>query len=353
MRYTAYDNQFEQIEDAPVGSKAEVLSWMESHFPGLGERSAPQENEASIFFFDGDVSAYGTDSDGEVYLVELGDEDQDDDSGAADKSDSEETAFESEQKIGRTKCVVSMSKTEGGWSLDRMMPLPKGSVVIPSEIEGRMIVALARDLFRGAKDIVSVKMPDTIIRIPGQGFYGAFSGCSKLKKVGLSQNLKVLGSGTFGDCVALEAIELPDSIEEVGAFAFAGCTELKTVKMPKGLPKIDASLFEGCSSLVKVEFKEGLTEVCQDVFKNCASLTEVVFPSSFNPDDLWSSMFCNCPNLRRVVFRIQQPDEFDQAEFISCYFEDCPKVEVVFGRDRNAPRKPAQEASRNRIGAKR
>ena len=74
MKYTAYNNEFNKIDDAPVSTKGKVLSWMKKRFSGLSERSDPQENEASIFFFDGEVVAYGTDNDGEVYLVECQDD---------------------------------------------------------------------------------------------------------------------------------------------------------------------------------------------------------------------------------------------------------------------------------------
>ena len=76
MEYTVYSNEFERIDDAPVGTKKEVSTWMRKHFPGLKKKSSPEENEASIFFFDGDVVAYDTANDGEVYLVEL-EEDKD------------------------------------------------------------------------------------------------------------------------------------------------------------------------------------------------------------------------------------------------------------------------------------
>ena len=344
MKYTAYNNEFERIDDAPVGSKKEIAAWMKKRFPGLRKKLEPQENGASIFFFEGDVVAYDTHNDGEVYMVELteGNQDASDDGegaddisdvlfGDSDNSQSEdEASFTSDLKLGRKKYSVNLVKTEGGWSLDNISPRPSGNVVIPEEIDGRTIVSLGKLSFRDAPELVTVKMPDTIANIPGQGFYGAFSGCTKLRKVILSRNIKMLGSGTFADCSALESVELPDSIEQLGSFVFVNCKSLKTVKLPRGLFAIEASLFEGCSSLVKVEFADGLTTVSQDVFKNCESLEEVVFPSSFNPDDLWSNMFGNCPRLNRVVFRVAQPDDFDHEEFVSCNFEDSPDVKVIF-----------------------
>ncbi len=347
MKYTVYSNEFRRIHDAPVGTKKIVAAWMKKRFSGMRKKSDPKENMVSILFFDGDIVAYDTKNDGEVYMVEFKEnhkgffdsdegEDTDDTSEGFFSSDSDNnhaedaSSFTAELKIGRKTHSVHLSKTDGGWALDRIDPLPSGTVTIPVEIEGRTIVSLGKSLFRNAPKLVTVKMPDTITTIPGQMFYGAFSGCTQLKKVILSQNLKVLGSGTFADCSALESVELPNSIEQMDSFVFVGCKSLKSVKMPTGLSAIKASLFEGCSSLVRVEFAEGLTKVCQDVFKDCESLEEVVFPASFDPYELWSNMFGNCPKLKRVVFKSTEPDDFDKADFASSNFEDSPKVKITF-----------------------
>ena len=341
MEYTVYSNEFERIDDAPVGTKKEVSAWMRKHFPGLKKKSSPEENEASIFFFDGDVVAYDTANDGEVYLVEL--EEDKDDSGEDESTDdlsevldfgsnqsADSASFTAELKIGRKMHRADLSKTDCGWSLEKIDPLPSGTVVIPAEIDGRTIISLSKYLFRNASKLVSVEMPDTILNIPGQVYHGAFSGCDNLNTVKLSKKLKVLGSGTFADCSALESVELPDSIEQLGSCVFVGCKSLRTIKMPAGLSEIGANLFEGCSSLVLVEFAEGMTTIWQDVFKDCESLEEVIFPASFDPYDLGSTTFRNCPKLKRVVFKIPEPEDFDRADFSASYFDDSPNVKIVF-----------------------
>ena len=48
--YTAYNNEFERVDNSPVGSKKEIAAWMKKRFPGLCKKPEPQENGASIFF---------------------------------------------------------------------------------------------------------------------------------------------------------------------------------------------------------------------------------------------------------------------------------------------------------------
>ncbi len=257
--------------------------------------------------------------------------------------------------IGKQKYTIELEKVEGGWSLNTINPSPTGNIIIPGTIDGKEIVQLGNSLCRYAEGLISIEIPDTVTEIKGQLFYGAFSGCAKLEKVKLSTNLKILGSGTFGDCTSLRDIELPNSIMTLGSYVFAD-SSLKTIKMPEGLAKVNASLFENCSDLERVEFQEGLVDVCQDVFKNCGALKEVVFPSTFDPDSLWSNMFCNCPNLQRVIFKASKPEGVDEAEFITDNFDECPKVKVFFaeqGHSSNSGRQTKASMKTNKTTAAR
>lgn len=329
--FVCYGTDFRKVDASPSGDKKTVLSWMKKHFKGLSEKPEPQNNRGRIFFFDGDVIAFDTASDGEVYLVER----REDDASLADIPDEilaalEEESSDQKMEIGGKKYRLRMSETADGWSLDGIDPLPTGKFAIPVEINGRTIVALGNETFRNAKKLVSLEMPDTITTIKGQVFYGAFTGCTALKSVRFSPNLKELGSGAFGDCTALGSIVLPDSLEKIGSYVFAGDTSLKTVKMPQGIEKLVASVFEGCTSLVRIELPDGLRDITQDIFKGCKSLREVVFPSTFDPYGLGMGNFAGCANLRRVVFRAACPEDYNDEEYKEEVFDESPNVKIVF-----------------------
>ncbi len=67
--FECYGKEFRKVDASPSGDKKTVLSWMKKHFKGLSEKPRPEENPVHILFFRGDVVAFDTDSDGEVYLV--------------------------------------------------------------------------------------------------------------------------------------------------------------------------------------------------------------------------------------------------------------------------------------------
>lgn len=253
---------------------------------------------------------------------------------SADADEGVDTNCDSDSNDGIVKeGGFYLSKCDDGWSLDspvRDHPKPKGIFAIPSELGGRRIVQIGNMAFRDAVELTSIEIPDTIMRINGQAFYGAFSGCTSLKVVRISKNLVILGSGTFGDCMALEEIEIPDSVKEIGAYVFAGCKNLKKVKLPRFFKEADASLFEGCESLEYMEFPERFEKMGQDVFKGCISLKKVMFPSSFSPEEIYSSVFRGCDALETIVFQSAKPDDFDEKDFVEFAFADSPNVKIEF-----------------------
>lgn len=75
-------------------------------------------------------------------------------------------------------------------------------LVIPDEIEGCPVTAIADNAFIGWGALYSITLPDT---------------------------LQTIGRYAFKDCTRLKKIEIPDSIRQIKDFAFSGCTRLRHV----------------------------------------------------------------------------------------------------------------------------
>lgn len=122
-------------------------------------------------------------------------------------------------------------------------------------------------------------MPDSITRIG----YQAFSGCSSLNDITLSNNLKEIAGRAFAYCASLTHLELPQSLEKIGAACFTDCTNLKELTIPENVNEIEGSnqpQFEN-SGVTRVIFKNpygwsrkyftdgtGKTEVSSDILSN-------------------------------------------------------------------------------------
>lgn len=96
-------------------------------------------------------------------------------------------------------------------------------------------------------------MPDSITRIG----YQAFSGCSSLNDITLSNNLKEIAGRAFDCCASLTNLELPQSLERIGSACFTDCTNLKELTIPENVNEIEGSgtfQFEN-SGVTRVIFK--------------------------------------------------------------------------------------------------
>lgn len=115
----------------------------------------------------------------------------------------------------------------------------------------------------------------------------AFSGCSSLKTIQLSNSLELIGDSAFGGC-GLDSISLPDSVISIGTGAFRS-SSLTNVVLGLNVTSVGESAFFGCYSLENVYCKATTPpSLGTDVFKtyngtkpNCIlySLKAIYVPS--------------------------------------------------------------------------
>ena len=94
------------------------------------------------------------------------------------------------------------------------------NLVIPSEIEGKVISKIDSNCFNGKEFIRSIVIPDTI---------------------------KTIGEYAFKGCVLIKELRLPYGLDTVEKYAFIGCAQLKRVFIPFSVKTIGAGAFSNCS----------------------------------------------------------------------------------------------------------
>lgn len=171
---------------------------------------------------------------------------------------------------------------------------------------------------------------------------GAFSWCSGLKSVSVSDSLQSIGEFAFYFCSGIETLFLPLSwqgkslddtrirpgcriiygtrdaesmggmkwhfftqdgsvtvlgtdgsgevvipgqlggfpVTGIAPYAFYGCKELSGVVIPAGVTNIGPHAFCGCEGLVDVAIPSGVTEIGDFAFSGCKSLTNIVIPDT-------------------------------------------------------------------------
>lgn len=142
----------------------------------------------------------------------------------------------------------------------------------------------------------------------------AFLGCTSLKRVHLSADIRKIGYQAFAECDSLAEINLPDALEDIGSNSFAYCRSLGNLTFPDGLTHIGHNAFSFCTSLTRVWLPDSLKEIESYAFSDCDSLREVRLPA--NDRLLGELMFNCCRSLAVVVEPSVKVPPFDCDSYI-------------------------------------
>ncbi len=127
----------------------------------------------------------------------------------------------------------------------------------------------------------------------------AFSKCSSLTSIVISNSVPSIGDWAFSDCTSLSNIVIPNSVTSIGEGAFSSCTSLSNIVIPDSVTRIGNLAFSNCTSLSNIVISDSVTNIGDDVFYQCSSLTSVVIPNSVTC--VGDEAFCNCRSLSNIV----------------------------------------------------
>ena len=121
--------------------------------------------------------------------------------------------------------------------------------------------------FKNCSSLASISLPEGIDTLPKQVFsrctklsevegiqhirnigLDAFTGCVELRSIDASE-ARIVDDRAFSGCSALEHIELSDNLCRIGAYAFRSCSSLKTISIPDDVMKLGTDLFSGCRDI--------------------------------------------------------------------------------------------------------
>jgi len=182
-----------------------------------------------------------------------------------------------------------------GWVISQYNGFDEPEIKIPDHYQGKPVLAIDESVFKNARDIQAVYLPDSLYYIE----MSAFRNCSNLKKVTFSKNLRYIGMSAFAN-TAIEELDIPDSTIEIGNYAFedtpvrnvhysrsmtkipngcfSACTQLKEFVLPDGIQSIGYAAFEECTSLESISLNYGLKTIESGSFTNCIKLNEIHIP---------------------------------------------------------------------------
>ena len=108
-----------------------------------------------------------------------------------------------------------------------------------------------------------------------------------------------IAGGAFKDCAKLESLVIPDSVISIGKSAFENCAALKRITLPKNITKLEASCFSGCAALAEITLPYGLKTLGEKVFSGCAALKSVRIPAEVTV--IPAEAFSGCVSLESIT----------------------------------------------------
>ena len=139
------------------------------------------------------------------------------------------------------------------------------TIEIPETIEGKKIISIGANAFRGNETCIRVMIPESVTRI-GRN---AFTDCPSLEEVVLPENCLEIDSGAFKDCKTLKRISLPKGLEVLAEGLFCNCYSLERLELPSGLKHIKAAALKNCVQLDNLRLPDGLISLGKESLYGC------------------------------------------------------------------------------------
>lgn len=108
-----------------------------------------------------------------------------------------------------------------------------------------------------------------------------------------------IAGGAFKDCSKLESLVIPDSVISIGKSAFENCAALKRITLPKSIAKLEASCFSGCTALAEIALPDSVKALGEKVFSGCAALKSVKIPAEVTV--IPTEAFSGCSSLESIT----------------------------------------------------
>ena len=118
------------------------------------------------------------------------------------------------------------------------------SLTIPATFNGKAVVAINDDVFRGNTTIKTMNTGENMVLIGKRAFYG-----SAIQDLTLGEYLGEIGESAFEECDALTAVALPANFQKVGARAFCGCDQLESFSIGYAFKDHTGNFLANCHNL--------------------------------------------------------------------------------------------------------
>ena len=137
------------------------------------------------------------------------------------------------------------------------------------------------------KTWTSYSIPDTVVNIADQAFYG----CEHLTSVIIPHSVKSIGELAFSYCSNITSLTIPGSVSEIKR-SFTYCKNLSSLTIEEGVKTIDSNAFmDSCYVLDSVVFPSSVESVGFYALGNTSSIDVISSITFLNPDCTIAPLF--------------------------------------------------------------
>lgn len=179
----------------------------------------------------------------------------------------------SEAPLEGTEGWFTYRTADGQATITDVDPSAEGELIIPSEIFGCPVIAVAENAFNGVENITNVYIPASLVTL---------NDIAEAKYT-VDENNPVYSSDENGVLFNKDKTELikysykipneqyvmPDSVNTIAHNAFYRCTKIKTLNLSDGITTIQGNTFTYCS-FDSVTIPDTVTVLESDAFSNCS-----------------------------------------------------------------------------------
>ena len=185
-------------------------------------------------------------------------------------------------------------------AMTRIVALPLGMTAkyaIPDSIS-----TIDLSLFTNLSDSALTSYNNALyIGTESNPYYGLIRAASKaITSCTVHNDTKLINASAFSGCTSLKRVTISDSVISIGASAFYNCTSLAEIKIGSAVTKIESSAFSGCTALTEIAVPDSVISIGASAFYNCTSLAKFTFGGSV--ESIGSNAFSGVKKLVDVYY---------------------------------------------------
>ena len=204
----------------------------------------------------------------------------------------------------KTLRSLKYEEVEGGYKiLGYVDGVDLPLLYIPSYIERKPVVSIAKQAFNASKTLTAVYVPSTVKDVGDSAFFG----CDNLDRVSIQGGNLKIGTYAFASCRSLKRVVFNGAAAELGNYAFTNCRKI-AIYYTQNVTTIGECAFIGSGLSGELDLR-GVKNIKSSAFKGC-EITSITFGK--NLSEIGPSAFFNCDDLNEIKLS----DENDEYVYV-------------------------------------